>query len=226
MINVQIAQSLISLISFLIAYIISVTLAGFFTSWVALKMGDDTPEQCGFLTLNPLMHLDLMGLLFILLFKFGWGRFIPINPFNITGRFKIVRLLTAFLAEPFAYLIISFSSLVVLIAIMGKEVLFAPAGFFESFPHVSSYSFAIALIFISMIFVNMMLCVITFLVNMCGLGVMLFMEKHPDYMAYTSLIMVAVPMLIFYLFRPQLMGFVGMVVNVAGIIIASIIGLL
>lgn len=226
MINVQIAQSLISLISFVIAYVISVTLAGCFTSWVALKMGDETPADSGFITLNPLMHLDMMGLVFMILFRFGWGRFIPINPHNITGRFRIVKRIVAFLAEPFSYLFISLISLVSVIALMGKEVLYASAGFFDAFPGVSSYSFAISLIIMSMIFVNVMLAVITFLVNMCGLGVIFFMEKYPEYMMYTSLIMVGVPMLIVYFFRQQLIGFGLALVQIGGLVICYWLGLL
>lgn len=226
MINVQIAQSLISLITFVIAYIISVTLAGCFTSWVALKMGDETPADSGFITLNPFMHLDLMGFLFMILFKFGWGRFIPINPHNITGRFRVLKRIVAFLAEPFSYLVISLLSLVGVILLMGKEVLYASSGFFDAFPGVSSYSFAISLIAMSMIFVNVMLAVITFLVNMCGLCVIYFMEKYPDYMMYTSLIMVGVPMLIVYFFRTQLMGFGLMLVQFGGLLICYWLGLL
>lgn len=226
MINVQIAQSLISLISFVIAYIISVTIAGCFTSWVALKMGDETPADSGFITLNPLMHLDIMGFLFMILFRFGWGRFIPINPHNITGKFRVLKRLVAFLAEPFCYLVISTISLVSVIALMGKEVLFASAGFFDAFPGVSSYSFAISLIVMSMIFVNVMLAMITFLVNMCGLGVIFFMEKYPDYMMYTSLIMVGVPMLIVYFFRNQLINFGLAIVQFGGLLICYWLGLL
>lgn len=226
MINVQIAQSLISLISFVIAYIISVTLAGCFTSWVALKMGDETPAECGFISLNPLMHLDVMGFLFMILFRFGWGRFIPINPHNITGRFRVLKRLVAFLAEPFSYIAISIMSLVSVVALMGKEVLCASAGFFDAFPHISSYSFAISIIVMSMIFVNVMLAMITFLVNICGLGVIYFMEKYPDYMMYTSLIMVGVPMCIVYFFRNPLINFGLGIVQFGGLIICYWLGLL
>lgn len=226
MINVQIAQSLISLISFVVAYIISVTLAGCFTSWVALKMGDETPADLGFITLNPLMHLDLMGFIFMILFRFGWGRFIPINPHNITGRFAILKRVVAFLAEPFSYMFIAILSLVGVIALMGKEVLFASAGFFDAFPGISSYSFAISLIVTSMIFVNVMLAVITFLVNICGLFVIYFMEKYPDYMMYTSLIMVGVPMLIVFFFRVQLINFGLALVQFGGLLICYWLGLL
>ncbi|MGN1111415.1 MAG: site-2 protease family protein [Oscillospiraceae bacterium] len=48
-------------------------------AWVAKKLGDDTAESAGMLTLNPLVHIDLMGALCMLLCCFGWSRPTPIN---------------------------------------------------------------------------------------------------------------------------------------------------
>ena len=47
---------------------------------VAYKLGDDTAKKRGRLTLNPLKHLDPMGLLMMLVFHVGWARPVPINP--------------------------------------------------------------------------------------------------------------------------------------------------
>ncbi|MBR6581151.1 MAG: site-2 protease family protein [Ruminococcus sp.] len=46
---------------------------------VAKKQGDDTAEMAGYLTLNPMKHLDLLGSLMILLCGFGWSKPMPIN---------------------------------------------------------------------------------------------------------------------------------------------------
>ena len=48
-------------------------------AWVAKKLGDDTAESAGMLTLNPLVHIDFMGALCMLLCCFGWSRPTPIN---------------------------------------------------------------------------------------------------------------------------------------------------
>lgn len=45
-------------------------------------LGDDTAKREGRLTLNPLAHLDLIGTLCLLFFKFGWGKPVPVNPNN------------------------------------------------------------------------------------------------------------------------------------------------
>jgi Zn-dependent protease len=55
--------------------------------WVAWKLGDDTAQRSGRLTLNPLPHLDLMGsvivpvlLSFTGTIMFGWAKPVPVNP--------------------------------------------------------------------------------------------------------------------------------------------------
>jgi len=51
-------------------------------AWVAHKMGDDTARYQGRLTLNPLVHLDLVGTLMLLIAGVGWAKPVPINPRN------------------------------------------------------------------------------------------------------------------------------------------------
>ena len=47
--------------------------------FVAYRLGDDTAKKAGRLTLNPLKHLDPMGLLMMLVFRFGWAKPVPVN---------------------------------------------------------------------------------------------------------------------------------------------------
>lgn len=48
--------------------------------WVSYKLGDPTAKQAGRLNLNPMKHLDLVGTLCMVFFKFGWAKPVPINP--------------------------------------------------------------------------------------------------------------------------------------------------
>lgn len=50
----------------------------------AYLLGDKTAKQSGRLSLNPLRHIDPIGLLMMLLFGFGWARPVPVDP----SRFK------------------------------------------------------------------------------------------------------------------------------------------
>ena len=50
----------------------------------AYLLGDDTAKRMGRLTLNPLAHTDLRGVIFLILLGFGWGKPVPVNPNNLT----------------------------------------------------------------------------------------------------------------------------------------------
>ncbi len=40
----------------------------------ATLLGDDTPKRMGRLTLNPFAHIDIIGLLFLVIFRIGWAK--------------------------------------------------------------------------------------------------------------------------------------------------------
>lgn len=46
---------------------------------VAYWMGDDTAKRMGRLTLNPLRHVDIMGLIVMAIAKFGWAKAVPVD---------------------------------------------------------------------------------------------------------------------------------------------------
>ncbi|MEI3102256.1 MAG: site-2 protease family protein [Oscillospiraceae bacterium] len=49
---------------------------------VAYKLGDDTAKSRGRLSLNPLKHLDPVGLLMMLVFHVGWAKPVPVNMYK------------------------------------------------------------------------------------------------------------------------------------------------
>lgn len=46
---------------------------------VAYALGDDTAKRAGRLTLNPIKHLDLMGLVMMVVAHVGWAKPVPVN---------------------------------------------------------------------------------------------------------------------------------------------------
>ena len=48
----------------------------------AYRLGDDTAKRAGRLTLNPLKHLDLMGLVMMVVAHVGWAKPVPVNMMN------------------------------------------------------------------------------------------------------------------------------------------------
>ena len=73
-------QTIISVIAFLIAVAISISVHEFAHAYIAHKNGDDTAKLLGRYTLNPLAHLDVFGTIAFFVFGFGWAKPVPINP--------------------------------------------------------------------------------------------------------------------------------------------------
>ncbi|PWB38440.1 MAG: site-2 protease family protein [Parcubacteria group bacterium] len=69
-----------------LAIIFALTIHEFSHALAATALGDNTAKYSGRLSLNPMVHLDLWGTLMLLLAGFGWGRPVPINPYNMRWR--------------------------------------------------------------------------------------------------------------------------------------------
>jgi Zn-dependent protease len=67
----------------LVALVLGITVHEFAHAWVATELGDNTSKNLGRVTLNPLAHLDPMGSLMIIVARFGWGKPVPVNPYNL-----------------------------------------------------------------------------------------------------------------------------------------------
>lgn len=74
--------------------------------YVAYRLGDPTAKNAGRLTLNPLSHLDPIGFLSMLIFRFGWAKPVPINPMYFKNR-KLDTILVS-IAGPISNFLIAF----------------------------------------------------------------------------------------------------------------------
>lgn len=75
-------------------------------AYVANRLGDPTASQLGRLTLNPLVHLDLLGTAMLFIVHIGWAKPVPVNPFNFKNPKR--DLLWVSLAGPGANLLLAF----------------------------------------------------------------------------------------------------------------------
>lgn len=82
MIDTLISSPLSFLIS-LLAIGAAITIHEFAHALAADRLGDPTPRLQGRLTLNPLAHLDPLGTLMLVLFRFGWGKPVQFDQFNL-----------------------------------------------------------------------------------------------------------------------------------------------
>ena len=73
----------------IIALIISLTFHEFGHAAAAKYFGDDTAQRLGRLNINPLAHIDPMGLLMVVLVGFGYAKPVPTDPRNFNSRWAM-----------------------------------------------------------------------------------------------------------------------------------------
>ena len=59
--------------------LICITLHECAHGWAAYRLGDDTAKRMGRLTINPLKHIDIIGLAMMVLLRFGWAKPVPVD---------------------------------------------------------------------------------------------------------------------------------------------------
>jgi Zn-dependent protease len=94
------------------AFLAALSFHEFFHALAATLLGDPTPKRLGRLTINPIAHIDWMGLLFLFLFKIGWAK--PVIFDNRNFKYpRLYSIITAF-AGPLANFILALISMYVL----------------------------------------------------------------------------------------------------------------
>ena len=73
---------LLSILLGVVPALVCITLHELSHGYTAYLLGDDTAKSQGRLTLNPLKHLDFMGLLMMVVFHVGWAKPVPVNMFK------------------------------------------------------------------------------------------------------------------------------------------------
>lgn len=242
MIDLKSVDFLIGIITFFIAYLIAITGANTFRAWIAEKMGDDTAVQLGFLTANPLMHIDPFGLAVLCIFYawgnyFGWGLHVPVNPFNITGSHRKLRLVCVYLSDVFAHFCMALMSIIILEILFDVRVLVLAQYMIlgrsmshlllaHSYPAYSSLIIAIGFILMALAYLNVVLGVLYSIIN--GRDLYLVMNADSP-LAYeiqrAQLSNIIIPMLLVLFFSEPLSHLaVGLIVH-TGYFFAHVIGI-
>lgn len=110
--DIQISERLISFLTFLPMFFISITVHEYAHAFFASRLGDNTAKNLGRLTLNPFKHADLIGTLIMPIASFasgfaliGWAKPVPINRRNLNNPLRDDAIVSA--AGPFSNLLLA-----------------------------------------------------------------------------------------------------------------------
>lgn len=101
----------LELVSSVIAVLVCMTVHECSHGLVSYWLGDPTAKRMGRLSWNPLHHLDWLGALCMLVFRFGWAKPVPINP-NHYKNFRVGTVLVS-IAGPISNILLAFLTLLI-----------------------------------------------------------------------------------------------------------------
>lgn len=107
--NASFSKSLADAAIMLPAFLAALSFHEFFHALAANLLGDPTPKKLGRLTLNPVAHIDWMGLLFLFFFKIGWAKPVVFDNRNFKHP-RLYSVITAY-AGPLANFILALIAL-------------------------------------------------------------------------------------------------------------------
>jgi len=128
------------------AVLLAITVHEFGHAFAAYKLGDDTPVRQGRLTLNPMDHIDPLGIAMLLFAHIGWGKPVQVNPRNYNRNISVEK---ADAIVSVAGPLMNFITAVVFSLIYSAIIKFANNAFFTS-----NIGFIIASIILSIITMN------------------------------------------------------------------------
>ena len=176
MLNQHIAQTIIIDTIFLLAICLAFILAGIGQALVAKWLGDSTADDEGFVTLNPLVHIDALGMILLVIFGIGWISSVPIDPHNIRGPWRTLKLLFLYSTETaLTFTLAVISALVYMRCFIAESLLSGLTIFFAGSSSFNAFSafytgypstiMVIALFILAFIFANIFVAALSCIVN-------------------------------------------------------------
>ena len=105
--------SLVSTLLTLPGVILALSFHEFAHAFVAVKLGDPTPRNQGRLTVDPLKHIDPVGIFLLIFAHIGWGKPVQINPNNFSKVSKTKGEVLVELAGPLMNFILAFVLMII-----------------------------------------------------------------------------------------------------------------
>jgi Zn-dependent protease len=123
--DIQVSEKIISFLTFLPMFLLSITVHEFAHALLANRLGDDTAKSRGRLTLNPFKHADIIGTLIMPLASFasgfaliGWAKPVPIDRRKFKNQLRDDAVVS--FAGPFANLLLAVLFFIFFLFIFGS----------------------------------------------------------------------------------------------------------
>jgi Zn-dependent protease len=127
--DIEISQRLISFLTFLPLFFVSITIHEYAHALSASRLGDNTAKNLGRLTLNPFKHTDLIGTIIMPIASFasgfaliGWAKPVPIDRRNFKNQLKDDALVS--FAGPFSNFLLAVVFFIILLLVMNLDLSF------------------------------------------------------------------------------------------------------
>jgi hypothetical protein len=204
-----------------ITYFWLIPLLGCFRAWVAKKMGDNTPEMLGFLTLNPFVHVDMVGLAVLCLFGAGWGVYIPIYLGNIQGRYANFKRILVLFSDTFLSFIIAIATVIVIV-LLGYNY----AQLIEVGSQPPSAIIAFKYLLQTTLRLSLFLMLINLIINFVSFVVWIISRRTSFYNMYIQMFLILGPLLICILFGDAIIQLMFQGVQFISVVILRLLGVL
>jgi hypothetical protein len=219
--SLDLARSLINLLTLVITYFWLIPLLGCFRAWVAKKMGDNTPEMLGFLTLDPFVHVDMVGLAVLCLFGAGWGVHIPIYLSNIQGRYANFKRCLVLFSDTFLSFIIAIITVIVIV-LLGYNY----AQILEVGSQPPSAVIAFKYLLHTTLKLSLFLMLINLIINFVSFVVWIISRRTSFYNMYIQMFLILGPLLICMLFGDAIIQLLFQGVQYISVLILRLLGVL
>jgi len=227
MLDLDTIHTLKLFIAVLAAYFPTVAFTGYFEAWLAKKFGDDTPEEAGLLTLNPLAQTRPMGLIMLLLAVLAhfplistFGQYIQVDQSKIRAPYAKLKYLMVLWARAFASIMLCCAS--IFMWILFWRLAEVPYEFSKNYPALMSSIQMLYLVFREL---NIISAVLEFVLGIVRFIMsFLFPNLGEESLFFVMIVEIYLLIACWYFITPYLHMAVIFVEKIFGYLIAGLIG--
>lgn len=208
-------QNLKMILCYILAYGLSVTISGALKAWVAKKAGDRTADYAGFLTLDPLVHVDLLGVVSVILTGFGWGSEVPVDLYNIGYPLRDLKILLVYYTQTITHILLTSVAILLIAGLEITQVMYIGQ---------TTLGPIAKIVLQSLITVNIFLAMLRFIQSSIDLICTHLIEQDPAAALYIRLGSLVVTLIILLLVGTQMQMFFANVSSSLALLFLRLIG--